>query len=99
MYASTGKLPDIATANALRSAIAAAPSSEAAKEAKAVLGPAENQGGQVAFRYVAPLSIILAVIFGILFFRDRARGGYKVERLAATGAAGSGNRKLEKSTS
>jgi sugar phosphate permease len=96
--ATTGMLPDIKTANALRSAIAAAPSSEAAQEAKAVLGPAENKGGQVAFRYVAPLSIVLAVIFGILFFRDRARGGYKVERLAVTGTAATDKPKLEKTT-
>jgi hypothetical protein len=96
--ATTGTLPDIKTANALRSAIAAAPTSEAAKEAKAVLGPAENKGGQVAFRYVAPLSIILAVIFGILYFRDRARGGYKVERLAVTGATVPEDAKLESKT-
>ena len=82
----------------LRSAIAAAPSSEAAQEAKALLGPAENQGGQIAFRYVAPLSIILAVVFGILYFRDRARGGYKVERLAVTGATTPNSPKLEKTT-
>jgi fucose permease len=94
----TGTLPEIKTANALRSAIAAAPSSEAAATAKALLGPAENYGGKVAFREVAPLSIILAIIFGILFFRDRARGGYKVERLEATGTAVPGNKKLEKST-
>ncbi len=93
----TGTVPDVKTANALRSAIAAAPTSEAAQEAKAVLGPAENKGGQVAFRYVAPLSIILALIFGVLFFRDRARGGYKVERLEATGTVAPGSRKLEKS--
>lgn len=97
--ATTGTLPDIKTANALRSAIAAAPNSEAAQEAKAVLGPAENRGGQVAFRYVAPLSIILAIIFGILYFRDRAQGGYKVERLPMTGAAAPTEPKLEKTTS
>jgi MFS family permease len=94
----TGTLPEIQTANALRSAIAAAPNSEAAREAKAVLGPAENQGGQIAFRYVAPLSIILAIIFGILFFGDRARGGYKVERLTAAGAVGPDKPKLAKTT-
>jgi MFS family permease len=95
--ATTGALPEIKTANALRSVIAAAPTSEAAKEAKAVLGPAENKGGQIAFRYVAPLSIILAVIFGVLYFRDRAHGGYKVERLAVTGVAQK-DHKLEKTT-
>jgi fucose permease len=96
--ATTGTLPEIKTANALRSAIAAAPTSVAADSARAILGPAEKDGGQVAFRYVAPLSIILAVIFGILYFRDRARGGYKVERLAATGAPDADDAKLETKT-
>jgi hypothetical protein len=78
----TGTLPRLQTANALRSAIAAAPSSDASKLAKEVLGPAENYGGKISFRHVAPLAIILAVIFGILYFQDRARGGYKVVKLA-----------------
>jgi len=77
----TGALPPLQTANALRSAIAAAPSSSASQLAKAILGPAENYGGKISFRHVAPLAIILAVIFGILYFRDRARGGYKVVKL------------------
>jgi fucose permease len=76
--ATTGTLPEIQTANALR--------------------PAEKDGGQIAFRYVAPLSIILAVIFGILYFRDRAHGGYKVERLAATGAPVADDAKPETKT-
>lgn len=93
-----GKLPEIKTANALRAAIAAAPASEAAVQAKALLGPAENYGGKQAFRDVAPLSIILAVIFGIMYFRDRARGGYKVERLTATGRTAPEKPKLEETT-
>lgn len=96
--AKTGTLPEIKTANALRSAIAAAPASDAAVQAKALLGPAENYGGKKAFRDVAPLSIVLAVIFGILYFRDRARGGYKVERLGTMGAAPPEDRKFEKTT-
>ena len=79
----SGSLPAIKTANAMRSAIAVAPKSAAAKSAKMILGPAENYGGRISFRRVAPLSIILTIIFGILYFRDRKKGGYQAEKLEA----------------
>jgi MFS family permease len=82
----TGVLPEIETANAMRSAIAVAPTSAPAKGAKMILGPAENYGGKISFRRVAPLTIILTIIFGILYFRDRKRGGYQIEKLDTTGA-------------
>jgi len=82
----SGSLPDIKTANAMRSAIAVAPTSGPAKAAKKILGPAENYGGRISFRRVAPLTIILAIIFGILYFRDRRKGGYQVEKLETTTA-------------
>jgi hypothetical protein len=78
-FKSTGSLPKLSTANALRGAIAVAPGSEAAAEAKNILGPAENYGGKISFRKVAPLSILLTVIFGVMYFRDRKAGGYKAE--------------------
>ncbi len=77
-----GSLPKYATANALRSAIAVDPNSDAAKEAKKILGPAENYGGKISFRRVAPISILLTLIFGVLYFRDRKSGGYKAEKLS-----------------
>ncbi|MCK5664189.1 MAG: hypothetical protein KAI17_11925, partial [Thiotrichaceae bacterium] len=74
-----GALPKYSTANALRGAIAVAPGSEAASAAKSILGPAENYGGKISFRRVAPLSIFLTIIFGVMYFRDRSAGGYKAE--------------------
>jgi len=74
-----GTLPKFSTANALRSAIAVAPGSEAASAAKSILGPAENYGGKISFRRVAPLTIFLTIIFGVMYFRDRTAGGYKAE--------------------
>ena len=76
-----GALPEMRTAKALRLAIAAAPNSEAARTAKGLLGPAENYGGQIAFRWVATLSILLTVVFGALYFSDLSRGGYRAERI------------------
>jgi len=69
------------TATALRSIISAAPETDTAEKAKSLLGPAENHGGRVAFRRVAPLSIILVIIFGGLYLNDRSRGGYKAEKI------------------
>jgi hypothetical protein len=78
-----GALPEIDTAGALRSAITAAPKSAAAGLARELLGPAENYGGRISFRRVALLSILLTVIFGVLYLRDRARGGYRAEKLSS----------------
>lgn len=68
-------------ANALREAIRTGGDSPLVADAQRILGPAENEGGKTAFRHVVPLTAILFVIFGLLYVSDRARGGYKVERL------------------
>ncbi len=81
MTADGEPLPKIHTAGALRSVITAAPEADAAKTAKELLGPADNYGGKISFRRVALMSIVLTVIFGLLFLRDLTRGGYKVETL------------------
>lgn len=67
-------LPQGDTANALRAAIRAAGDSDAAKQAKALLLPADNHGGLMSFRYVAPFAVVLVVVFGVLYARDRATG-------------------------
>ncbi|HOE66027.1 MAG TPA: MFS transporter [Candidatus Hydrogenedentes bacterium] len=78
-------LPMIETANALRTAINCAPNTEegraVAAEAKKILGPADNYGGRMSFRYVAPFSIVLILVFGTLWLSDRRKGGYKVETI------------------
>lgn len=81
-WKSSGTAPEVLTANALRSAINSGPSVEpkshgpeaeafaAKKNAKAILDPAENHGGLISFRYVAPLSLILIIVFGSIYLRD-----------------------------
>ena len=85
-YEATGELPSEGnqTATVLRSALSYAPIGAApiVAEVNAVLAPADNYGGRMAFRYVAPLSGVIVVIFGILFLVDRKRGGYRLEELA-----------------
>ena len=91
-----GVLPEGDTATALRLALDTGPTGEAEdaasdaeraaidakKRAAAILLPADNAGGLMSFRYVAPLSVVLLVIFGVMFIRDRRR---KTASLAADG--------------
>ena len=65
----------------MREAIKAAGKTPAAGEAQNVLNPADNYGGLMSFRYVAPLSLILIVVFGIIYMQDRRRGGYRPEKI------------------
>ena len=51
---------------------------------QAVLGPADNYGGRISFRYVVPLCGVLLLIFGALYARDRSAGGYRVNRIEAS---------------
>ena len=83
-YRRTGDLPSPGTANALRALITSGASTELVDEARAVLGPADNYGGRISFRYVVPLCGALALIFGALYARDRRAGGYRVRRVEAS---------------
>ena len=82
-YESVGSLPQPATANALRAIIATDASPDLVAEAQSVLGPADNYGGLISFRYVVPLCGVLTLIFGTLYVRDRRGGGYVAERIGA----------------
>ena len=78
---SGGELPEIATANALRAIIDSGADNPVVSEAQAILGPADNYGGRVSFRYIAPFTALLIVIFGALYMHDRKTGGYRVVKL------------------
>ena len=79
------ELPEGDTANALRTAVATNPGGDTADElADAIqmfIDPPDNYGGRMSFRYVAPWSLVIIIVFGVLYIRDRARGGYKVETI------------------
>ncbi len=78
-------LPAGRTAAALRTAISRNPGGDDAgdvvNEIQGVLNPADNYGGRMSFRYVAPFSVVIIVVFGVLYIRDRAGGGYTVETI------------------
>ncbi len=84
-YESTGTLPSPTTANALRAVQSSGASAALIDRAGGILGPADNYGGRISFRYVAPLCLLLALIFGGLWMGDRRRGGYRVERIEGVG--------------
>lgn len=90
--AEAGTLPP-ETANALRDVLKNQPAPTDAAQAaavkkltgdiNAVLLPADNYGGRMSFRYVAPFALAIIVVFGAIYIRDRATGGYKAETLKA----------------
>jgi hypothetical protein len=84
--ARAGELPLGRTAETLRNATKNAPKGVEGEaivtQINEILLPADNFGGRMSFRYVAPFSIVIIIVFGILFLRDRAAGGYQAEKLA-----------------
>lgn len=84
-YRANNALPVGDTAQALRGIIGSGADSPAVAQAQAILNPADNYGGRLSFRTLAPVGLILILVFGILFIRDRRAGGYKAEKLTAAG--------------
>jgi putative membrane-bound dehydrogenase-like protein len=83
-FKKTGNVNNDETANALRAIVGTAiPNEPLVGEANAILQPAEAEGGTRSFRFVAPVAVILILIFGVMFMRDKRAGGYKAERLKA----------------
>ena len=89
-YRSSDELPEITTANALRtivdsrSAVSVSGSEEASAlvdRAVGILGPADNYGGRLSFRYIVPFTCVLIFVFGALYLSDRKSGGYRAEKL------------------
>ena len=84
---STGSVKNDATAQALRAIVGTAiPNEPLVGEAGAILNPAEAAGGQRSFRFVAPIAILLVLVFGTMFAADRRRGGYKAVKLERAAA-------------
>jgi hypothetical protein len=80
----SGSLPKDRTADALRSALKNAPEGADAITGRIggeVLGPADNFGGRMAFRYLVPFAALPFLVFLVLFLRDRTAGGYRAETI------------------
>lgn len=81
-YRSEGELPGDETANALRAITSSGVQHNVVSEAAELLGPAENYGGRLSFRYVAPFAIVITLVFGVLYWRDRRAGGYRAKSIS-----------------
>jgi hypothetical protein len=82
-YRENRELQGVAAGNALRALIdSRVPGEEdLIQQASETLRPADNYGGRMAFRWVAPIAVGSGIVFLIWFVRDRRKGGYRVERL------------------
>lgn len=83
-YQKQGAFDGSSTGNALRALIDSGMGQEQQliEQASAILRPADNYGGRMAFRWVAPIAFVAGIVFIVWFVRDRRRGGYQVEHLA-----------------
>ncbi len=91
-YRTTGELDGSLTGNALRALVEGGlPQEQAlAKDAFGILRPADNYGGRMAFRWIMPIALIVALFFGLMFLSDRKKGGYRAVRLESA-APGTGS--------
>jgi hypothetical protein len=81
----TNQLPPVTTATALREIARIAQDKPVAQDAHRLVKEADDAGGIASFRAVALSSIILILIFGSLFMKDRSRGGYRAEKIVGEG--------------
>jgi fucose permease len=82
-YRENGEFHGRYTADSMRALLDAGieQEQELADRAFTVLRPADNYGGRMSFLYGVPFAFLLAVIFFIVYRRDKKRGGYKAETL------------------
>jgi len=71
------------TANALRALLDSnlPHEQELTERAFAVLRPADNYGGRMAFLSGVPLALLLALVFLVVYLRDKKKGGYRIEKM------------------
>jgi fucose permease len=82
-YRTDGVLHGNSTGNTLRAMQDAGVEQEAelTAAAYAILRPADNYGGRMAFRWIAPIAFLVALVFLVMFLREKQRGGYRVVQL------------------
>jgi MFS family permease len=82
-----GKVYDAYTTKALPAGMALQDAIKQASSkvpgAQDLLDKARTGAAPYAFRYVAALAIVLLIAFGIIWLRDRAKGGYQAVKLTA----------------
>jgi len=82
-YRANGELDGNLTGNALRALVDSDLEQEQAliDEAFSILRPADNYGGRMSFLWVGPVAFLVAIVFLVLYIRDKREGGYKAVTL------------------
>lgn len=89
-YRTNGEMEGTLTGNALRAVADSNLEQEEAlaQEAFQILRPADNYGGRMSFLWVGPVAFLVAIVFLILYIKDRRRGGYQAVSLEKRGEPG-----------
>jgi len=82
-YRTHGELHGNLTGNALRALVDSEIEQEQAlvEEAFMILRPADNYGGRMSFLWVGPIAFLVAIVFLVMYIRDKRQGGYKAVTL------------------
>lgn len=82
-YRANNELDGNLTGNALRALldVTLEQENELIATASQILRPADNYGGRMSFFWVAPVAFVVALIFLVMFIRDKRQGGYKAVEL------------------
>lgn len=82
-YRSNDEFHGTLTGNALRALVDSGveQESELIAEGSAVLRPADNYGGRMAFLWVGPVAFLVALVFLIIYINDKKKGGYQAVSL------------------
>lgn len=82
-YRTNGELHGNLTGNALRALVDSEIEQEQAlaQEAFEILRPADNYGGRMSFLWVGPVAFLVAIVFLVMYIRDKRKGGYQAVTL------------------
>lgn len=82
-YRQNNELDGVLTGNALRAIVDSnlEQEQELIDQAFAILRPADNYGGRMSFLWVGPVAFLVAIVFLVLYIRDKKQGGYKAVEL------------------
>lgn len=89
-YRANGEMEGNLTGNALRAVADSNLEQEEAlaQEAFQILRPADNYGGRMSFLWVGPIAFLVAIVFLVLYIKDKRRGGYQAVSLEKRGEPG-----------
>lgn len=85
-YRQNNELDGVLTGNALRAIVDSNLEQEQAliDQAFSILRPADNYGGRMSFLWVGPVAFLVAIVFLVLYIRDKKQGGYKAVELTSS---------------